>query len=50
MKRRNFIKTTAAGSALIMASGAFAFGNPMIAGKNMAGSRKEKYRLPTMLM
>lgn len=28
MKRRNFIKTTAAGSALIMTSGAFALGNP----------------------
>jgi len=42
MKRRNFIKTTAAGSAFIMASGAFAFGNPLPADQKYGRQSERK--------
>ncbi len=42
MKRRNFIKTAAAGSAFIMASGAFAFGNPAPSDKKYGKQTERK--------
>ncbi|MDD4424582.1 MAG: FAD-dependent oxidoreductase, partial [Mariniphaga sp.] len=45
MKRRNFIKTTAAGSAFIMTSGAFAIGNPVSRNNFKSGFQSER-RIP----
>lgn len=42
MKRRNFIKTTAAGSAFILTSGAYAIGSPGIQNKNKFGFQSER--------
>jgi hypothetical protein len=45
MKRRNFIKTTAAGSAFLMTSGAFAFGNSVSQNNYKYGYQSER-RIP----
>ncbi len=42
MKRRNFIKTTAAGSAFLLTSGAYAFGNPKNRKPNLFGYQSER--------
>ncbi len=42
MKRRNFIKTTAAGSAFLLTSGAYAFGNPENRNPNLFGYQSER--------
>ena len=45
MKRRNFIKTTAAGSAILMTPGAFAFGNSVSQNNYKYGFQSER-RIP----
>lgn len=42
MERRNFIKTTAAGSAFLLTSGAYAFGNPENQNNNKFGFQSER--------
>ena len=42
MKRRNFIKTTAAGTALVFTSGAYAFNNSEIQNKSKFGFQSER--------
>ncbi len=42
MKRRNFIKTTAAGSAFLLTSGAYAFSNPQVQNKSKYGFQSER--------